>query len=90
MINLKNQIKIINNDVLNINETQLFKDKITVFGNLPYNISTEILGKWIINLQDNFWFEYFSFNVSKEVAERIIAEFNTSNYGRLTIISNWK
>ena len=30
------------------------------------------------------------FNVSKEVADRIIAEFNTSNYGRLSIICNWK
>ena len=28
-----------------------------LFGNLPYNISTEILSKWIIDLKDNFWFE---------------------------------
>ena len=33
---------------------QNFKDKVTVFGNLPYNISTEILSKWIINLKDKF------------------------------------
>ena len=52
-----NQITIINDDVLKIDETKLFKDKVTVFGNLPYNISTEILSKWIINLKDNFWFE---------------------------------
>ena len=32
----------------------------------------------------------FGFNVSKEVADRIIAKFNTTNYGRLSIISNWK
>ena len=40
-----------NADVLKINETNLFKDKVIVFGNLPYNISTEILTKWIINLK---------------------------------------
>ena len=49
-----NQISIINDDVLNIDETNLLQDKAIVFGNLPYNISTEILNKWIINLKDNF------------------------------------
>jgi len=80
----------INNDVLKIDETKLFKEEVTVFGNLPYNISTEILSKWIINLKDNFWFECLVLMFQKEVADRIIAEFNTSNYGRLSIICNWK
>ena len=84
------QITIINNDILKIDETQLFKDKVIVFGNLPYNISTEILSKWIINLKNNFWFESLVLMFQKEVADRIIAEFNTSNYGRLSIICNWK
>ena len=85
-----NQISIINNDVLKIDENTLFEDKVIVFGNLPYNISTEILSKWIINLKDNFWFEYLILMFQKEVADRIIAKFNSSNYGRLSIISNWK
>ena len=85
-----NKIKIINEDVLKIDETKLFKEEIVVFGNLPYNISTEILSKWIINLKDNFWFECLVLMFQKEVANRIIAEFNTSNYGRLSIICNWK
>ena len=89
-INLKNQITIINDDILKIDETKLFKEKVTVFGNLPYNISTEILSKWIINLKDNFWFECLVLMFQKEVADRIIAKFNTSNYGRLSIICNWK
>ena len=86
----KNQIIVINDDVLKIDETKLFNDKVVVFGNLPYNISTEILSKWIINLKNNFWFECLILMFQKEVANRIIAEFNTSNYGRLSIISNWK
>ncbi len=84
------QISIINEDVLKIDETRLFKDKVIVFGNLPYNISTEILSKWIINLKNIFWFECLILMFQKEVADRIIAKFNTSNYGRLSIISNWK
>ena len=43
---------IINDDILNINVKKLYKDRFIVFGNLPYNISTEILAKWILNLND--------------------------------------
>ena len=84
------QLTIINDDVLNIDENLLFKDIVTVFGNLPYNISTEILSKWIVNLKDNFWFDHLILMFQKEVADRIVAKFNTSAYGRLSILSNWK
>ena len=85
-----NELSIINNDVLKIDEVKLFREKVTVFGNLPYNISTEILSKWIKNLNNNFWFDCLVLMFQKEVADRIIAEVNTKNYGRLTILSNWK
>jgi len=85
-----NEINIINDDVLKISEDKISSDKLTVFGNLPYNISTEILSKWIVNIDKNFWFENLVLMFQKEVAERIIAEFNTSKYGRLSILSNWK
>ena len=81
---------IINDDILKIDETILFNDKVIVFGNLPYNISTEIISKWILNLKQKFWFECLILMFQKEVADRIIANFNTSNYGRLSIICNWK
>ncbi|MDA9631181.1 16S rRNA (adenine(1518)-N(6)/adenine(1519)-N(6))-dimethyltransferase RsmA [Candidatus Pelagibacter sp.] len=86
----KDQLTIINDDVLNIDENLLFNEKVTVFGNLPYNISTEILSKWIINLKDNFWFDHLVLMFQKEVADRIITNFNNSNYGRLSILANWK
>ncbi len=86
----KENLNIINNDILNIDERSLFKEKVTVFGNLPYNISTEILSKWIINLKNDFWFENLVLMFQKEVADRIIADNNNSNYGRLSILANWK
>ena len=93
-INLKNKFDnkliIINDDVLNVDEVNLFEDKLIVFGNLPYNISTEVISKWIINLGNHFWFDSLVLMFQKEVANRIIAKFNTSNYGRLSIICNWK
>ena len=87
----KNSITIINEDILKFNEKELSKDKLIVFGNLPYNISTEILCKWILNLDNaNFWFESLILMFQKEVADRILAKFNTSSYGRLSILANWK
>jgi 16S rRNA (adenine1518-N6/adenine1519-N6)-dimethyltransferase len=86
----KDQLNIINDDVLNVDENSLASEKITVFGNLPYNISTEILSRWIINLKNDFWFDRLVLMFQKEVADRIIAKFNSSYYGRLTILSNWK
>ena len=85
-----NEIIVINEDVLKISEDKISNEKLIVFGNLPYNISTEILSKWIINLKKDFWFESLILMFQKEVADRIIAKFNTSKYGRLSILSNWK
>ena len=86
----KDQLTIINDDILHVDESLIFKNKVTVFGNLPYNISTEILSKWITQTKDEFWFNNLILMFQKEVADRIIAKFNTSNYGRLSILSNWK
>ena len=84
------KLTVINKDILEIDEAKLSNDKMTVFGNLPYNISTEILSKWITNINGIFWFDHLILMFQKEVADRIIAKFNTSNYGRLSILSNWK
>ena len=86
----EDKLIVINKDVLDQDETSLFEKKVTVFGNLPYNISTEILSKWIINLKDKFWFDNLILMFQKEVADRIVAKFNSSKYGRLSILSNWK
>jgi 16S rRNA (adenine1518-N6/adenine1519-N6)-dimethyltransferase len=89
-LNFGEQLTVINDDILDINEQLLFKEKVTVFGNLPYNISTEILCKWIMNLKNNFWFDHLVLMFQKEVADRIIANVNSSAYGRLSILANWK
>ena len=85
------QIIIINDDILDINESTLSKEPLIVFGNLPYNISTEILCKWILNIDDkNIWFTDLILMFQKEVADRIISNYNSSKYGRLSILANWK
>jgi len=86
----ENEIEIINNDILKVDEDKISNQKLTVFGNLPYNVSTEILSKWIVNINKKFWFESLVLMFQKEVADRIIAESNNSKYGRLSILTNWK
>ena len=85
-----NKIQIIHDDILEVIENKISDKKLIVFGNLPYNISTEILSKWIINMDTEVWFESLVLMFQKEVADRIIAKSNNSNYGRLSILSNWK
>ena len=85
------KIEIINDDILKVEENSLSNEILTVYGNLPYNISTEILIKWILNMKyEKIWFDYLVLMFQKEVADRIISEFNTKNYGRLTILANWR
>ena len=84
------RVKIFNEDILKFDENLLSKNKIIVFGNLPYNISTEILSKWITKLKNDYWFSDLILMFQKEVADRIIAKFNTSAYGRLSILANWR
>jgi 16S rRNA (adenine1518-N6/adenine1519-N6)-dimethyltransferase len=84
------RVKIFNEDILKFDANSLSKKKIIVFGNLPYNVSTEILSTWITNLKNDYWFSNLILMFQKEVADRIIAQFNTSAYGRLSILANWR
>ncbi len=86
----KEKIKIINEDMMKISYENFKGKNHIIFGNLPYNISTQILAKWIkINNIDIFC-KKFVLMFQKEVADRIIAKTNTKNYGRLSILSNWR
>ena len=85
-----NNIKIINQDMMNFSYDDYQENKIIIFGNLPYNISTQILAKWIkMKNIDNFC-KRLVLMFQKEVADRIIAKTNTKDFGRLSILSNWR
>ena len=84
------KIDVINKDILNCYDIFKYDQPIKVFGNLPYNISTKLLTSFIKLDNLNKKFEKFIFIFQKEVADRIIAEVNTKNYGRLSILTSWK
>ncbi len=85
-----NQITIIENDILKVSENTISNNQLIVFGNLPYNISTKILTKWILSNDKKYWYKNLILMFQKEVADRILAKVNSKNYGRLSIVSNWK
>ena len=84
------KIKIINDDILKCYNKFELDEPIKVFGNLPYNISTKILTSFINYKNLNKFFSKFIFVFQKEVAERIVAEENSKNYGRLSILTSWR
>ena len=86
----KDKINIINDDILKVKLEKIIKKRIIIFGNLPYNISTQILVKWIRLKNLNSFCKKFILMFQKEVADRIVAEANNKNYGRLSILCSWK
>mgnify|MGYP001296199486 FL=1 len=81
------RIKIVNDDILKIPD-KFYDDNFIIFGNLPYNISTQILARWCLNNQ--FRFKKLILMFQKEVGNRIIADVNTKYYSRITVLANWK
>ena len=83
-------IKVINSDVLNLIEKDDLEQNITVFGNLPYNLSTRIFSSLVLQKKWPPWYEILILMFQKEVAERILAKSQTREFGRLSILSNWR
>ena len=95
LVNLLNgkfndKINILNKDILKFDLNNISKEKIIIFGNLPYNISTKILTQWITTHEKFKCYKKLILMFQKEVADRILAKTNSRNYGRLSIISNWR
>ncbi len=81
------RFSIVNGDILKLNIKKLLSEETIIIGNLPYNISTQILIKFI---RYNPWppkFNKLIFMFQKEVGEKIIASLGSKHYSRLSIIT---
>tara|TARA_B100001063_G_C16769858_1_gene560935 strand:+ start:2278 stop:3063 length:786 start_codon:yes stop_codon:yes gene_type:complete len=84
----KKFIKVFCHDFLKFNLESVLKKKTIIFGNLPYNVSSQIFVKL---LRFDYWPPKYSDLIlmfQKELGEKIIAKFPSSNYGRLSILTN--
>jgi 16S rRNA (adenine1518-N6/adenine1519-N6)-dimethyltransferase len=84
------KLKLIEGDALEIGEAELAGRGAHVVANLPYNVGTALLLKWLGG--DNWppWWHSLTLMFQKEVAERIVALPDTEHYGRLSIASQWR
>ena len=83
-------VKVVNADILKFDLEKNIKSNSVIFGNLPYNISSQILVKLI---KFEKWPPKFSSLIlmfQKELGEKIMGKFPSSKYGRLSIISNFR
>ena len=84
------RLKIINDDILSIEPELFLNPPVKIVSNLPYNIGTQILLKFINSESWPPFWDSLTLMFQKEVAERIISKSNTRTYGRLSIISQWR
>ena len=78
------KVKIINKDILKCELSNLIKKNMRIVGNLPYNISTEIIFRLLIFSKD---IKDLHFMLQKEVVDRMVAEPGSKTYGRLSIMT---
>lgn len=69
-----------------MNEHGLTEDNLKIVANLPYNIATVLLFKWLDNITR---FESLTLMFQKEVAERICARPGSKEYGRVSVMAQW-
>ena len=84
------QLTVVESDVLRVDFRQMAdatKCKLRVVGNLPYNISTPILFL-LLDVADVIEDQHFM--LQKEVIDRMVAKPSTSNYGRLSVMLQWR
>jgi len=74
-------------DAVDFNEEKIFKNNCIIFSNLPFNISTTLLLKWVFLKKWPPFFSKLILMFQKEVADRICAKSGEKNYGRLSLVT---
>jgi 16S rRNA (adenine1518-N6/adenine1519-N6)-dimethyltransferase len=83
------RLEVIQADALEIDERAVIGEGAHVVANLPYNVGTALLLKWLGGDWPPWW-RSLTLMFQKEVAERIVAQPNTSAYGRLSVAAQWR
>jgi 16S rRNA (adenine1518-N6/adenine1519-N6)-dimethyltransferase len=84
------QLEVINGDALEINPLEHLTPPIRVAANLPYNVGTELLVRWLTPPEWPPFWQSLTLMFQREVAERIVAQPGSKAYGRLAILAQWR
>ena len=83
------RLRVISGDALEIDEREEVGDGAHIVANLPYNIGTALLLRWLGGPWPPWWTS-LTLMFQREVAERIVATADSEHYGRLSIAAQWR
>ncbi|GLO74065.1 16S rRNA (adenine(1518)-N(6)/adenine(1519)-N(6))-dimethyltransferase RsmA [Phaeobacter italicus] len=84
------KLEVIEGDALEVNPLTHLTPPIRIAANLPYNVGTELLVRWLTpKAWPPFW-QSLTLMFQREVAERIVAQPGTKAYGRLALLAQWR
>lgn len=84
------RLEVINEDALAIDVASRLTPPIRVVANLPYNVGTELLVRWLTPEKWPPFWDSLTLMFQREVAERIVAAPGSKTYGRLSILTQWR
>ncbi|WP_146345258.1 16S rRNA (adenine(1518)-N(6)/adenine(1519)-N(6))-dimethyltransferase RsmA [Phaeobacter marinintestinus] len=84
------RLQVISGDALKIDPLAYLTPPIRVAANLPYNIGTELLVRWLTPPEWPPFWQSLTLMFQREVAERIVAQPGSKTYGRLAILAQWR
>ena len=84
------RLEVISGDALQIDPLAHLTPPIAICANLPYNVGTELLVRWLTpDTWPPFW-QTLTLMFQREVAERIVAQPGSKAYGRLAVLAQWR
>ncbi len=84
------RLQVINGDALDVNPLEYLTAPIKIAANLPYNVGTELLVRWLTPPTWPPLWESLTLMFQREVAQRIVAQPGTKAYGRLALLAQWR
>lgn len=83
------RLRVIEGDALAIDAPSLFEGRPHIVANLPYNVGTALLVRWL-SADWQPWWSSLSLMFQREVADRIVAQPGSDAYGRLAVLAQWR
>jgi 16S rRNA (adenine1518-N6/adenine1519-N6)-dimethyltransferase len=84
------RLRVIAGDALDIDEVAEAEIGAHIVANLPYNVGTALLVRWLTGGSWPPWWRSLTLMFQKEVAERIVAKPDSPAYGRLAVLAQWR
>ncbi len=84
------KLEVISADAMTLDEAEILPPGARVAANLPYNVGTALLIKWLTAESWPPVWASLTLMFQKEVAQRIVAQPSTEHYGRLSVLAQWR